>query len=61
MNLNADLIARAVLKLLAENEALHIQVEALAEEGDRLRQENEALKEPAGPRAVPTPEENQPA
>jgi regulator of replication initiation timing len=61
MNLNADLVARAVLRLVAENEALNIQRDALAEENDRLRQENEALKAPAGPRAVPTPEENQPA
>jgi cell division protein FtsB len=60
MNLNADIVARAVLKLVAENETLTVQRDALVEEYEKLKKENEALKSP-GLRAVPTPEGNQPA
>ena len=56
MNLNADLVARAVLKLVAEREALEIQRDALAEENEALKKELADFR-PIGPRAVPQPED----
>jgi hypothetical protein len=54
MNLNADLVARAVLRLLVEREALEIQRDALAEENDKLRNQTAQVQQ-VGPRAVPDP------
>lgn len=58
MQINADLIARHMLRMAAE-------IETLALERDSLLQENEQLKaelsnhqaQAAGPRAVPAPED----
>ena len=58
MQINADLIARYMLRMAAEIEALTLQRDALAEENDKLRQEAENVpRETSRPKIVPSPEE----
>lgn len=58
MELNADLIARGVLRMMAEIESLTIQRDAMAEEIQRLRKDLDVARTGApGPRAVPASDE----
>lgn len=58
MNLNADLVARYMLRMASEIEALLVQRDTLAEENERLKQEIAALQpKETGLKAVPKPDE----
>jgi hypothetical protein len=62
LEINADLIARNMLRRAAEFEQLTLERDAMAQEIERLRAELAATKEHTGPWAVPNPEEgNRPA
>ena len=56
MEINADLIARSMMRRAAEYEVLALERDALAQDNERLRMELAARDVPKGPVAVPEPE-----
>lgn len=59
MNLNADLVARHLMRMAAEFEALAMERDALLQENEQLKAEMERRQ--SGPRPVPAPTEERPA